>query len=85
MNKKLAQQYFYLYFYLPQILPQENRRAGSVQLIYMLTLSMKKNELGSGLKGNPFRENLYELCLKKSIDTDAGWVLAAGGHTGFPQ
>lgn len=63
MNKELAKQYFYLW--LPQTLPPENMRAGNVQLIYMLTLSIKKNELGSSLKENPFRENPYELRFKK--------------------
>lgn len=46
---------------------------------------MKKNKLGSGRKGTPFGENPYELCLKKSIDTDPEWVLEAEGHNQFSQ
>lgn len=61
-------------------------RACNTKLIYMLTLSMNKTELGSSLNRNPFRHNSYELHFKRSIDRDPTWVLeVAEGHTEFPQ
>lgn len=68
------------------MLPPESTRAGRVQLIHMLTLSMNKNILGSSLKGTSFRKNSYELHLKKNFtNRDPKRVLGAEGHTDFPQ